>query len=228
VTSDATLVVDNVRVKIAGPSARVDRFDAAARPFRIGGSSAKLTIDMDRIYFDVNVTNLTVSGGSFYGIDLGEPTGSVMAGRISRLVVQALNITPLGIIIVRDTTTLTISPAITVEDCDFTGMTGGNDEIWFVNAATRSKFILRKNNWRSTSTNLGTLEQLDLDGLALNSEDGTYFLTAVAFPPPEERAEWATSVDSDGGVLVRDPLYENRTITATVEVWAGRATRRTP
>lgn len=65
------------------------------------------------------------------------------------------------------------------------------------------------------------LETFTLDGLALNTEAGTYMLTALSAPPPRKRPEWAEATDGDGGLLVRDPHFENRQIDATVEVMAA-------
>jgi hypothetical protein len=65
-----------------------------------------------------------------------------------------------------------------------------------------------------------TDEQLNLDGIDLNASGGALQLTAFACPPPDKRPEWAQSVDSDGAALIRDPFFDSRTVTATVEVWA--------
>jgi hypothetical protein len=64
-------------------------------------------------------------------------------------------------------------------------------------------------------------ESLQLDGLELNPLPGVaspYSLDEVSFPTPRKRPEWAQGADTDGQALVRDPLFENRTITATVRV----------
>lgn len=67
---------------------------------------------------------------------------------------------------------------------------------------------------------MSILEQLVLNGLALNTEAGNFVLEAVTLPPPAKKPEWAQGADSDGAELIRTPLYENRTITATVRVVA--------
>lgn len=64
---------------------------------------------------------------------------------------------------------------------------------------------------------MAALEQFVLDGLALNDVT-TYRLQSFDAPPPKKRAEWAEGGDADGSALVRDPLFENREITATVRI----------
>ncbi len=60
-------------------------------------------------------------------------------------------------------------------------------------------------------------EALVLDTLAIN--DGvTYTLEQLTMPPPKKRGIWASGADSDGAVLARDPLFENREITARIRV----------
>lgn len=59
-------------------------------------------------------------------------------------------------------------------------------------------------------------EQFVLDGLDLN--DGVLNLTAVSAPPPRQRQEWIGAADSESQALVRDPLYENRKITASIVI----------
>lgn len=61
------------------------------------------------------------------------------------------------------------------------------------------------------------LEELVLDGLALN-DDGTFGLLEVAFPPPRQRQEWIGAADSEAQLLTRSPLHENRKVTAKVAV----------
>jgi hypothetical protein len=60
------------------------------------------------------------------------------------------------------------------------------------------------------------VEELVLDGLALN--DNVLGLEAVSFPPPRQRQEWIGAADSEAQLLVRNPLHENREITATIAV----------
>jgi hypothetical protein len=62
-------------------------------------------------------------------------------------------------------------------------------------------------------------EGLVLDSLDLN-DTTTYVLEALSMPPPRKRPEWVTGGDSDGGVLARDALFENREITARIRVVA--------
>lgn len=60
-------------------------------------------------------------------------------------------------------------------------------------------------------------ETLTFDSIALN--DGTSFtLQGLEIPPPNKRFEWVPGGDADGAALVRDPLFENREITARVRV----------
>jgi hypothetical protein len=64
---------------------------------------------------------------------------------------------------------------------------------------------------------VASLEQLVLDGLVLNDVTN-YRLQAFDCPPPKKRYEWATGADADGAALVRDPLFENREVTARIRV----------
>ncbi|MDP2712313.1 MAG: hypothetical protein Q8O56_13935 [Solirubrobacteraceae bacterium] len=60
-------------------------------------------------------------------------------------------------------------------------------------------------------------EALVLDGLELN--DGTVFsLDKVDLTPPAELEEWVKGADSHGAILAREPLAENRVITAELQV----------
>lgn len=64
---------------------------------------------------------------------------------------------------------------------------------------------------------MSQLEALTLDGLALN--DGiTFSLEALSLPVPTKLAEWIKGADSNGALLSRPPLHENRVIEATVRV----------
>lgn len=64
---------------------------------------------------------------------------------------------------------------------------------------------------------MATLEQIVLDGLSLNDVTN-YRLQGVDAPPPKKRFEWAEGGDADGAALVRDPLFENRTVELRVRV----------
>jgi len=64
---------------------------------------------------------------------------------------------------------------------------------------------------------MAALEQLVLDTLALN-DASTYRLQGLEIPPPSKKPEWITGGDSDGAVLGRDPLHENRVVTARVRI----------
>lgn len=56
-----------------------------------------------------------------------------------------------------------------------------------------------------------------LDGLALN--DGTALtLEAVDLTPPPELEEWIKGADSNGALLAREPLCDNRVVTMTLRV----------
>lgn len=60
-------------------------------------------------------------------------------------------------------------------------------------------------------------EGLVIDSLNLN--DGTsYLLRSLDMPDPPKKQEWADSGDSDGKALIRDPLFDNRTVTAVIEI----------
>jgi len=64
---------------------------------------------------------------------------------------------------------------------------------------------------------MATLEQLVLDGLALNDATN-YRLQGFEAPPPKKRMEWAAGGDADGAALVRDPLFDNREIQLRVRI----------
>lgn len=64
---------------------------------------------------------------------------------------------------------------------------------------------------------MAILEQLVLDGLALNDVPN-YRLQGFDAPPPKKRYEWAPGSDADGAALIRDPLFENREITARIRI----------
>lgn len=61
-----------------------------------------------------------------------------------------------------------------------------------------------------------------LDGLILNgtniNDETNYVLQTIDFTPPKKKPEWAQSADADGSALIRTPLFENRVITATLQV----------
>jgi hypothetical protein len=59
-------------------------------------------------------------------------------------------------------------------------------------------------------------EAFTLDGLALNS--GALAVAQANLNPPPPRYQWASSVDTEGAVLVSDPLYENREVVLTIQV----------
>jgi hypothetical protein len=61
-------------------------------------------------------------------------------------------------------------------------------------------------------------EGLVLNGLNLNPATGNFALEALDLTPPPKKPEWAQAADADGADLVRRPLFENRTITATIRI----------
>jgi hypothetical protein len=64
-------------------------------------------------------------------------------------------------------------------------------------------------------------ESLVFDSIELNPvTPGLFNLDEIAFPTPKKRPEWVTGADADGAELVRDPLFEQRTIPLTVRVTA--------
>lgn len=63
------------------------------------------------------------------------------------------------------------------------------------------------------------VEGFVLDGLDLQA--GSYILSELRFTPARKRPDWAQSSDSDGALLVRDPLYENSQWDAVVVVDAA-------
>lgn len=65
------------------------------------------------------------------------------------------------------------------------------------------------------------LEQLELDGLPLNSS--TFWMESLSMPVPASLAEWIRGADSNGALLARSPLHENRVIEARIRV-ASQAT----
>lgn len=58
---------------------------------------------------------------------------------------------------------------------------------------------------------LGTSGAVELNG-------SVWGLEQLDMTPPAKRQEWAQAADADGALLVRTPLYENRTVTATVRL----------
>jgi hypothetical protein len=61
-------------------------------------------------------------------------------------------------------------------------------------------------------------EALVLDSLAIN--DGTTWDIdgSISMPPPNKRPEWISGADSNGALLMRDPLYDNRIIEVKLRV----------
>lgn len=60
-------------------------------------------------------------------------------------------------------------------------------------------------------------EALTIDGLAVN--DGvTFGMELFSAPVPRQRQEWIGAADSEAQLLVRNPLHENRKITAKISV----------
>jgi len=55
-----------------------------------------------------------------------------------------------------------------------------------------------------------------LNGVALNS--GAFTMLEVNVDPPKPRAEYMMAADSEGAALLREPQYENRTITMRLRV----------
>lgn len=64
---------------------------------------------------------------------------------------------------------------------------------------------------------MATNEGLVLDGLALNDVTN-YRLQGLECTPPEKRSEWTEGGDADGAALVRDPLFDNREVTARIRI----------
>lgn len=62
-------------------------------------------------------------------------------------------------------------------------------------------------------------EGLTLDTLDLNDAT-SYVLEALSMPPPKKRPEWVSGGDTDGAILGRDPLYENREVVARIRIVA--------
>jgi hypothetical protein len=63
---------------------------------------------------------------------------------------------------------------------------------------------------------MAQIEGLVLHTLDLNAAPWT--LEALEVPPPGKRMEWTQGADADGALLLRDPLTENRVVTARVRV----------
>jgi len=60
-------------------------------------------------------------------------------------------------------------------------------------------------------------EGLVLGGLDLD-DDTNYILEGLDLGNPSKRPEWASAADADGALLVRDPLCDNRVITARIRI----------
>jgi hypothetical protein len=64
---------------------------------------------------------------------------------------------------------------------------------------------------------IGGTEEFTLDGLELN--DGVnYGLLDLRLPIPARKPEWVEGADSDGAILLRDPLRANGQMVATIDV----------
>jgi uncharacterized protein YndB with AHSA1/START domain len=59
-------------------------------------------------------------------------------------------------------------------------------------------------------------EQLILDGLTLN--DATFGLAELQCPPPRQKRDWIGAADSEWQALLRNPLHDNREITARIQI----------
>jgi hypothetical protein len=66
---------------------------------------------------------------------------------------------------------------------------------------------------------VASTEGLTLDSLDLN-DTTTYVLEALSMTPPKKRSEWITGGDTDGAVLARDALFENREVVARIRIVA--------
>jgi hypothetical protein len=64
---------------------------------------------------------------------------------------------------------------------------------------------------------MATYESLVFAGTELN-DTTNYLLEALDCQPPGKRPEWISGADADGAALVRDPLFENRTVVVRVRV----------
>lgn len=62
-----------------------------------------------------------------------------------------------------------------------------------------------------------SLEQLVLDSLALNDAT-TFGLESLSMNPPAKKPEWISGADSNGAILGRDPLHENRVVEARIGI----------
>lgn len=62
-----------------------------------------------------------------------------------------------------------------------------------------------------------SLEQLVLDGLALN-DSSTFDLLEFEALPPAQRPDWISAADSEWAALLRDPFYENRIVTCKLAI----------
>jgi hypothetical protein len=63
-------------------------------------------------------------------------------------------------------------------------------------------------------------EGLTLNGLSLNNGT-THILTALQLPIPAKKPEWVEGSDADGAVLMRNPLVENGTLVATLDLYTA-------
>ncbi len=63
---------------------------------------------------------------------------------------------------------------------------------------------------------MANIESVIVDTLELNS--GNFTLEALEMPPPPKLLEWVRGADSDGALLARLALHENREVTARVRI----------
>jgi hypothetical protein len=102
---------------------------------------SNIVLDVDGVTWSSTITGLSAT--SIHIFDLGSGGGTTLRGSIRKL--RVVNVTgdtaPKGIV-VRTTTSLSISDALWVEDCDFKGFPSGGLPIDYTDATNRPKVYL--------------------------------------------------------------------------------------
>lgn len=106
-----------------------------------------MLLDLDSVALDFNIANATRYGTR--GIDLGRDFANI-DGTIRRVkVVQMTDDPDPRGILVRGTATLTITDLLSIEECDFTAMTGGHEVLFVSGNQNRDKVQFFNNQWRT-------------------------------------------------------------------------------
>lgn len=107
-----------------------------------------IVIDFENVNMDVSVSNM--SAYSITGISLGG-VSATLHGTISRLTIHHLADDPYAAgIVIHGTNTLTIDGQLSIENCDFSNMTGG-DAVRFEGNGNKNRVILSNNQYGNST-----------------------------------------------------------------------------